>query len=56
MGEGVNAVNTGKNKHRQGRSYIYTKTQVRTHLDQNMGIFFHSSDGFLMLCVQDVCL
>ena len=37
----------------QGRSYIYVKTQVRTHLDQKYGRFYDNADGFLMLCVQN---
>ena len=31
----------------QGRSYVYAKTHLRTHLDQNVGRFYHNSDGFL---------
>ena len=38
---------------RQMRSNIYAKTLLRTHLDQNVEIFYHNSDGFLMLCVQN---
>ena len=33
---------------RQGRIYIYAKTQLRTYLGQNMGRFYRSSDGFLI--------
>ena len=40
----------------QGRSYVYAKTHLRIHLDQNMGRFYHNSDGLLMLCVQNVCV
>ena len=41
-----------------GRSYIYAKMQVRTHLGQNMERFYHNADGFLMLhvmCTKRVC-
>ena len=38
----------------QGCSYIYAKMQ---HIwNKNMGRFCHSSDGFLMLCVHNLCV
>ena len=33
----------------QGRSYMYAKSQVRTHMDRNKGGLNHNSDGLLML-------
>ena len=35
---------------------VYTKTQVRTYFIKNMEKFYHSSNGFLMLHVQNVCI
>ena len=40
----------------QGHSYIYAKTEVRTFGPENIGKFYHSSDGILILCVQNVCV
>ena len=32
---------------------IYAKTRLRTLL--NMGFFYPSSEGFLMICIQNMC-
>ena len=40
----------------QWRSYVYAKSHLRTHLDNNMGRFYHNPDGLLMLCIQKVCV
>ena len=39
----------------QGRSYIYAKTYLHTHLDKNMGRLYHNYDGFLMIYVYKMC-
>ena len=39
-----------------GRSYIYTKNASAYTFGPKYGIFYHSPDGFLMLCVQNVCV
>ena len=40
----------------QGRSYVYAK-RICVHIwTKNMGKCYHDSDGFFVLCVQNVCL
>ena len=36
-----------------GVATVYAKTRLRTLL--NMGFFYPSSEGFLMICIQNVC-
>ena len=36
---------------------MYTQKRIYVHIwTKNMGRFYHNSDGFLMLCVQNVCV
>ena len=34
---------------------IYAKTHLRTLLNLNLGSFYHRSEGFLMIRIQNVC-
>ena len=38
-----------------GVATIYAKTHVRTHWNENMGLFYPSYEGILMICIQNVC-
>ena len=38
-----------------GTATIYTKTHLHTHLKENMVLFYPSSEGFLMMHIQNVC-